>query len=76
MWDALFIVEKFVAGSLVETEANERAGRYFTTDEATRYASAAGFEEARATGGFTEDPPSSDCREINVRCRKPAQTIR
>jgi SAM-dependent methyltransferase len=76
VWDALFVVEKFINGSLVETEANERMGRYFTTDEAVQYAVAAGFESIRATSGFTEDLPSSDSRVITVRCRKPAGILR
>ena len=30
VWERLFVVEKYVSGRLVETEANERAGRFFT----------------------------------------------
>jgi SAM-dependent methyltransferase len=72
VWDSLFIVEKFINGSLVETEANERTGRYFTIDEAVQYASSAGFEDIRVTDWLTEDPPSDDSEVIAVQCKKPA----
>ena len=73
VWDSLFIVEKFIGGALVETEANERVGRYFTIDEAVQYANSAGFEDIRATSWLTDDPPSNDLKEIAIRCRKPAR---
>jgi SAM-dependent methyltransferase len=72
VWEQLYIVEKFVGGQLVETEANERVGRYFTVDEAVQYAEAAGFEGIRATDWLTEDPPGKDSRVATVQCRKPA----
>ena len=72
VWDSLFIVEKFIGGSLIETEANQRVGRYFTLDEAVQYANSAGFEDIRVTNWLTEDPPSNDSKEIIVRCKKPA----
>ncbi|MHC4714423.1 MAG: class I SAM-dependent DNA methyltransferase [Planctomycetota bacterium] len=73
VWERLFVVEKFVGGRLVETEANERAGRYFTADEAVQYARSAGFEDIRATDWLTENPPGKDSDVITVRCRKPAE---
>ena len=54
-WERLFVVEKFVAGRLVETEANERTGRFLSVDEAVEFARQAGFEEIRVTDEFTED---------------------
>lgn len=71
VWRWLFIVEKFVDGRLVETEANERWGRTFTLDEALGYARAAGFEAIRATDWLTEDPPRGTSKLISVQCRKP-----
>jgi hypothetical protein len=71
VWDSLFIIEKFVGGSLVETEANERVGRYFRIDEALQYANSAGFKDIRATDWLTEDPPKNDSKVITVRCKKP-----
>ena len=75
VWERLFVVEKFIEGQLVETEANERVGRFFTVDEAVRYARSAGFEDVRATNWLTEDPPSKDLQVITVRCRKPAENV-
>ena len=73
VWDSLFIVEKFIGGSLIETEANERVGRYFTIDEAVQYANSAGFEDIRATNWLNEDSPSNGSKELIVRCKKPAE---
>lgn len=70
-WECLFVVEKYVEGRLVETEANERTGRYFTAAEALEYASVAGFEDIRATKWLTDEPPDADTQVITVRCRKP-----
>ncbi len=72
VWERLFVVEKFIGGELVKTEANERVGRYFTVDEAVQYAKSAGFEEISVTNWLTEDPPSTDSQVITVRCKKPA----
>ena len=58
-------------GQLLETEANERTGRFFSVDEAVHYAKAAGFEEVGATNWLTADPPDKDAKVITVRCRKP-----
>ncbi len=71
VWEQLYIVERFVGGRLVETEANERVGRYFTVDEAVQYAKTAGFTNIGATHWLTEDPPSKDSKVVTVRCRKP-----
>ena len=73
LWERLFIVEKFVSGRLVQTEANERWGRYFTADEAVGFAETAGFEEIRASDWLTEDPPGKDSNVVTVRCRKPLE---
>jgi SAM-dependent methyltransferase len=70
-WEQLFIFDKFVGGRLVETEANERQGRYFTVDEAVQYAETAGFKDIRATDWLTEDPPNKDSKVVTVQCRKP-----
>ena len=72
VWECLFVVEKFVDGRLVETEANERTGRFFSVDEGLAYASAAGFGEILAIDRLTEKPPGQDSVSIIVRCRKPA----
>ena len=74
-WDSLFIIEKFIDGALVETEANERVGRYFTVDETMQYANSAGFEYVRVTDWLNEDPPSNDSKELVVRCKKPAEKV-
>ena len=70
VWESLFVVEKFIGGRLVRTEAYERQGRYFTVGEAEQYARAAGFEDMKATNWLTEDPPGKHSRVITVRCRK------
>jgi SAM-dependent methyltransferase len=70
VWERLFVVEKFVSGRLVETEENERMGRFFTVDEAIQYAKSAGFENIKATNWLTEDPPSNDSKVITIQCRK------
>lgn len=70
-WETLFIVEKFVGGRLVESEANERTGRRFSVDQAVAYAREAGLEEVRVTHGLTEEPPRPDSGDLMVRCRKP-----
>ncbi|MCD4776549.1 MAG: class I SAM-dependent methyltransferase [Candidatus Aegiribacteria sp.] len=71
VWQWLFVVEKFVDGRLVETEANERWGRAFTLEEAIQYARIAGFENIKATNWLTDDPPSEESELISVQCRKP-----
>jgi hypothetical protein len=71
VWEQLYIIEKFVDGHLLQTEANERTGRFFSVDEAVHYSNAAGFEEIGATDWLTTDPPDKDSTVITVRCRKP-----
>ena len=56
VWEQIYILEKFVDGRLLQTEANERTGRFFSVDEAVRYAKATGFEEVGATNWLTDDP--------------------
>lgn len=73
VWEVLFVVEKFVDGVLVETEANERTGRFFTVEEAVQFARSAGFEDIRATDWLTDEPPREDSAVVTVRCRKPDQ---
>ncbi|MBN2208142.1 MAG: class I SAM-dependent methyltransferase [Candidatus Coatesbacteria bacterium] len=75
VWECLFIVEKFIGGRLIETEANERTGRFFTTEEAVQYAKSAGFEKIRATNWLTEKPPGKESKAITVRCKKPVEKI-
>ena len=43
VWNRLFVVEKYVQGCLVESEANERSGRFFTVEEGLECARSAGF---------------------------------
>jgi SAM-dependent methyltransferase len=71
IWDGLFIIEKYKKGQLIETEANERVGRYFRVDEAIQYATSAGFESIKATNWLTDDLPNNDSKVITVQCRKP-----
>ena len=71
VWEQVYILERFVDGQLLKTEANERTGRFFSVDEAVHYAKAAGFEEVGATNWLTADPPDKDAKVITVRCRKP-----
>jgi SAM-dependent methyltransferase len=70
-WEQLCIFEKFVDGRLVETEANERAGREYLVDEAVQFAVDAGFVDVKATNWMTEDPPSEETGVVSVRCMKP-----
>lgn len=70
-WESLFIIQKFVDGQLVETEANERKGCNRTVEDALGYAEAAGFVDARATKWLCEDPPDEEPGVIMIRCRKP-----
>lgn len=72
IWETLFIVDKFVAGQLLETEANDRTGRHFTVEEAVRYAERAGFEDIRAADWLTENPPNEDSKVITIQCQKPS----
>ncbi len=73
VWEWLFIVEKFVNGRLIESEANERTGRLFTPEEAEQYARSAGFVDIVLTNRLTDDPPSEDFEGVGmtVQCRKP-----
>ncbi|MBM4118805.1 class I SAM-dependent methyltransferase [bacterium] len=71
VWRWLFILEKFVDGHLVETEANERWGRTYTLEQALDYARTAGFEDIRATDWLSADPPQATSKLISVQCRKP-----
>jgi ribosomal protein S18 acetylase RimI-like enzyme/SAM-dependent methyltransferase len=73
VWERLFVLEKYVSGRLVETEANERTGRFFTVEEAVRFAKSAGFVGIKATNWLTEEPPSDDSAVITVQCRKAGQ---
>lgn len=70
-WKQLFIVEKFVDGRLVETEANDRVGRRFTVQEAVAFAQAAGFDDIRVTAWLTDRPPESSDNVATIQCRKP-----
>ncbi len=71
VWERLLVVEWYVSGRLVETEANERTGRFFTVDEAVRFGRSAGFTDIKATNWLTEEPPGDDAAVITVQCRKP-----
>ncbi len=70
-WEILFIVDKFVDGRLVESEANERTGRCFTVKEAVGFAKSAGFTAIKATDWLTDDPPRKDSHVVTIRCRRP-----
>jgi SAM-dependent methyltransferase len=69
-WECLFVVEKFVGGKLVETEANERTGRYFSIEEAMGYAKAAQLGEIKVIDRLTEGPPRPESTSLLVTCRK------
>ena len=71
VWDSLFVVEKFLNGRLVESEANERTGRFFTVKEALEFGKAAGFVDLKATHWLTEEPPNKDSKVVTARCHKP-----
>ncbi|MBN1591762.1 MAG: class I SAM-dependent methyltransferase [Candidatus Coatesbacteria bacterium] len=71
IWTRLFVLDKFVDGVFVESEANERYGRFFTEDEARRYALDAGFVDVRLTDWLTDAPPNESSKVVTVRCRKP-----
>ena len=70
VWSCLFIIDKFVEGRLVETEANEREGRFFTVEQVESFARAAGFEIECATHELTNDPPRPSSDTVLLRCRK------
>lgn len=73
VWERLLVVEKFVDGRLIETEVNERSGRFFTMDEAKQYAKFAGFIDIKMTNRLTDDPLSDDFDGvgITVQCKNP-----
>ena len=71
VWERLFVVEKYVSGRLVETEANERTGRFFTVDEVVQFAKSAGFVGIGATNWLSEEPASSDAAVVTIQCWKP-----
>lgn len=71
VWERLFVVEKFVSGRLVETEANERTGRFFTVEEVVQWAESAGFVRVAATDWLSEEPPAEDSSVVTVQCWKP-----
>lgn len=75
IWEGLFIVEKFTNGRLVETEANERTGRFFTVEEAVQFGKSAGFTGIKATNWLTEEPPGKDSKVVTVQCRKPGEEV-
>ncbi len=75
IWERLVIFEKFANGHLLETEANERTGRFFTVEEAVQFGKSAGFVGIKATNWLTEEPPSKDSKVITVQCRKPGEKI-
>lgn len=74
IWEILFVVDKFVDGRLVESEANEREGRSFGIDEAVGYARATGFVDMNVIDRITEGPPRPDSTSLLVWCRKPMAT--
>lgn len=73
IWEQLHIYEKFIGGRLVETEANERTGRFFTVEEAVQFGKSAGFVGIKVTNWLTEDPPQKDSVVVTVKCRKPEE---
>ena len=73
VWERLFVLEKYVSGRLVETEANERTGRFFTVEQAVQFGTSAGFSGVKATDWLTDDPPSSDSTVITVQCTNPGK---
>ena len=74
-WQRLFVIEKFVHGRLVETEANERTGRFFTVEEAVQFGESAGFQEIKATNWLSNEVPGKDSKVVTVRCRKPESEV-
>ncbi len=75
IWDEALVIDKFVAGRLIETELDERSGRRFTTGEALAFATSAGFLNATATAWLGDDPPTGDAEVITVRCSRPADIV-
>lgn len=70
-WQQLFIVEKYINGRLVETEANQRVGRSFSVAEAVQFAESAGFTAIETIDWQTERPPTRDAGSATILCRKP-----
>ncbi len=70
VWEQLYVIEKFVNGRLIETEANERWGRFFSVDEAMHYAKTAGFTDIKITKWMTEGPPNQDSHVVTIQCKK------
>jgi SAM-dependent methyltransferase len=71
-WACLLIIEKYVDGRLVATEANQRAGRVFCVEEVLRLFEEAGLEGPRAFNGFTDDPATDDVKMITVVAGRPS----
>lgn len=72
VWENLTIFKTFMVGRLIETEANERVGRYFTVDEVVSWLQTTGFADIRASEWLSDEPPRRDSKVISFRCRKPA----
>jgi len=71
VWEQLWVIDKFMDGRLVETEADERTGRYYTVEEVVRFGESAGFAEICATDWLSGDPPRKGSDVVTVRCRRP-----
>jgi len=71
VWENLTIFEKFANGRLIETEANDRTGRYYSVNEVIGFLTRVGFVEIHASHWLTEEPPREDSKVITFRCRRP-----
>lgn len=69
IWENVLIIEKYVNGQLVETEANQRIGRRFFINEVLQPLEAAGFKDIRATNWQSDIPANKDVDTITVICR-------
>ena len=61
---------EFISGA-PERRPEWGEGRYFTVEEATGFAEAAGFVDVKATDWLSEEPPRPDSQVVTVRCRRP-----
>lgn len=67
-WEYLLIIEKFVDGNLVKTEANHRVGRFFTVDEVCAFFESVGFKDINVTKHCSDEPADESTDMVMVRC--------
>lgn len=67
-WEYLLVIEKFVDGDLVKTEANHRIGRFFTVDEVCSLFESTGFKDIRISKHCSNETPDVNTDMVMLRC--------